>query len=302
MNDKSAGDEALEPQDGTSPLLDQFGERLRLLRARGGLTRRALAEVAGVSERYLSNLEFGRANPSLLVLQQLAAGLGCTLAELIGDVTASSAEWLLIRDLLEGRSDAEFRKARVAIGAAIGKGGAQSIGRRVALIGLRGAGKSTLGRMLSVDLGLPLVELSAEIEKIAGYSIREIYDLHGQQGYRRYERRALEQLLHIEAGAVITAPGGVVSEPSTFNLLLSHCTTVWLRASAEDHMNRVVRQGDLRPMDGNAEAMDDLRRILVGRTAFYSKADLSIDTSAQPLDETFSQLRALVRNHLKLPM
>jgi XRE family transcriptional regulator, aerobic/anaerobic benzoate catabolism transcriptional regulator len=144
------------------------------------------------------------------------------------------------------------------------------------------------------------VELSREIEKFAGCSIGEIQALYGQNAYRRYERRALEEAIQIHPEAVIAAPGGIVSDPATFNLLLAHCTTVWLKADAEDHMKRVLAQGDTRPMAASREAMEDLQRILAGRAAFYSKAELSVDTSAQPLDGSFRALRGVVRQALAL--
>jgi XRE family transcriptional regulator, aerobic/anaerobic benzoate catabolism transcriptional regulator len=171
----------------------------------------------------------------------------------------------------------------------------------VALIGLRGAGKSTLGQMLADDLDFPFVELSREIEKFAGCSISEIQALYGMNAYRRYERRALEEAIQIYPEAVIATPGGLVSDPATFNLLLAHCTTVWLQAKPEDHMMRVTAQGDLRPMAASKEAMEDLKGILAGRAAFYSKADLRLDTSAQPLEPSFRALRAMVRDALQLP-
>ena len=171
---------------------------------------------------------------------------------------------------------------------------------RVALIGLRGAGKSTLGSMLAQDLDFPFLELSREIEKFAGCSIAEIQALYGQNAYRRYERRAVEEAIQIYPEAVIAVPGGLVSEPATFNLLLSHCTTVWLRAHPEDHMRRVAAQGDFRPMAGNREAMGDLKGILAQRTSFYSKADIHLDTSAKPQDETFLALRSAVRSVLRI--
>jgi len=279
-----------------TPLLTAFGERLRTLRARRGLTRKAVAQTADVSERYLANLEHGTGNPSLLILDQIAGALQCSTAELIGDVTTSSSEWLLIRELLEGRNEPDLLRARLAIGEVLGTGGdRRAKSRRIALIGLRGAGKSTLGHLLSEDLDVPFIELSREIEKVAGYSIREIQDLYGASAYRRYERRALEETLQIYPEVVLATPGGVVSDPATFNQLLSHCTTVWLQADPEDHMDRVARQGDMRPMAASQEAMDDLRRILAGRAAFYSKAQLAVDTSRQPLPETFQLLRTKVR-------
>jgi XRE family aerobic/anaerobic benzoate catabolism transcriptional regulator len=264
------------------------------------MTRKAVALAANVSERHLANLEYGIGNASFLVLQQVAAALHCPLAELIGDVTTSSPEWLLIRELLEHCDEATLRRARVAIGELLGTGGAKAPRNpRVALIGLRGAGKSTLGQMLADDLEVPFVELSREIEKFAGCSIDEIQALYGMNAYRRYERRALEEAIQIYPEAVIATPGGLVSDAATFNLLLTHCTTVWLHADPEQHMQRVTAQGDLRPMAASREAMQDLKQILAGRAAFYSKADMKLDTSAQPLESTFQALRGMVREALR---
>ena len=218
-------------------------------------------------------------------------------------MTTSSPEWLLIRELLEQRDEATLRRARIAIGELLGTGGANAARNpRIALIGLRGAGKSTLGQRLADDLDVPFVELSREIEKFAGCSIAEIQALYGMNAYRRYERRALEEAIQIYPEAVLATPGGVVSDAATFNQLLAHCTTVWLFADPEDHMRRVTAQGDLRPMAASAEAMNDLRQILAGRAAFYSKADLKLDTSAQPMEETFRELRRMVRQALQLPV
>lgn len=285
-----------------NPFLVALGERARSLRARRGMTRKAVAVAANVSERHLANLEYGEGNASILVLLQVAGALQCSLTELIGDVTTSSPEWLLIRELLELRDETTLRKARIAIGEALGTGGGTPVANsRIALIGLRGAGKSTLGQMLADDLDFPFVELSREIEKFAGCSISEIQALYGMSAYRRYERRALEEAIQIYPEAVIATPGGLVSDPATFNQLLSHCTTVWLQADAEDHMKRVSAQGDLRPMAASREAMEDLKSILSGRAAFYSKAQLKLDTSAQALEPTFAALRSIVRRHLNLP-
>ena len=207
-----------------------------------------------------------------------------------------SPEWLLIRELLEHRSEPELRRARLALNELLSGGGSDTARhRRIALIGLRGAGKSTLGPLLARDLDVPFIELSREIETLAGCSVREIHDLYGTTAYRRYERRALEETVQIHSEVVIATPGGIVSDPATFNELLAHCTTVWLRAAPEEHMGRVLAQGDMRPMAASKEAMDDLRRILEGRAAFYSKADLTIDTSGSSLEESLQQLRTGVR-------
>ena len=288
--------------EGRDALLVALGERVRALRSRRGLTRRAVAGAADISERYLANLEYGIGNASLVVLHRLAAALHCSPAELIGDATTSSPEWLLLRELLEGRDEATLRRVLVAVGEMLGTGGANlQRSSRVALLGLRGAGKSTLGRLLGEDLGFPFVELGEEIEKFTGCSVAEIQALYGMNAYRRYERRALEEAIQIYPEAVIATPGGLVSDPATFNLLLAHCTTVWLRADPEDHMKRVAAQGDMRPMADSKEAMEDLKRILAGRAPFYSKAEFRLDTSAQPLQATFAALRDVVRRALRLP-
>lgn len=298
------------PADGAdeadkNPFLVALGERVRSLRARRGMTRKAAALAADVSERHLANLEYGIGNASILVLLQVAQALQCPLAELIGDVTTSTPEWLLIRELLQHRDEGSLRRVRESIGGLLGTGGtnrSQQRSPRIALIGLRGAGKSTLGRMLAEDLGFPFIELSREIEKFAGCSISEIQGLYGQNAYRRYERRAVEEAIQIYPEAVIATPGGLVSDAATLNLMLSHCTTVWLQATPEDHMKRVIAQGDLRPMADSKEAMEDLKGILAGRAAFYSKAEFALDTSAHDLSVTFGALRNMVRGALRLPL
>ena len=291
-----------EGAEGTkNPFLVALGERVRALRSRRGMTRKAAAQLAEVSERHLANLEYGVGNASILVLQQVAHALQCPLAELIGDITTSSPEWLMLRELLEGRDEDTLRRVRVTVGQMLGTGGSsEARSPRIALIGLRGAGKSTLGQMLAEDLGFAFIELSREIEQFAGCSAAEIQALYGQNAYRRYERRALEETIQIHSEAVIATPGGLVSDAATFNLLLAHCTTVWLQAEPEDHMRRVVAQGDTRPMAASREAMDDLKAILAGRAAFYSKADFRLDTSAQGLQESFLALRRIVRGALHL--
>lgn len=294
-DDNHANTTATPAGEARNPLLAALGDRVRNLRAQRGLTRKAVAVAADVSERHLANLEYGIGNASILVLQQVAGALHCSLAELVGDVTTSSPEWLLIRELLENRSETDLRRVRVALGELLGTASVDPARhRRIALVGLRGAGKSTLGQMLADDLDLPFVELSREIEKLAGCSVREIHDLYGTNAYRRYERRALEESIQIYSEVVIATPGGIVSDPASFNLLLANCYTVWVRATPEEHMGRVLAQGDTRPMagnSGNAEAMNDLRRILESRAAFYSKADAVFDTSGMGPEDAVSALR-----------
>jgi XRE family transcriptional regulator, aerobic/anaerobic benzoate catabolism transcriptional regulator len=290
------------PGEQKDPFLSALGERVRVLRARCGMTRKALAEATDVSERHLANLESGVGNASILVLLQVTRGLQCRFADLLDDATP---EWLLLRDILGNRDEATLRRVRVAIADLIGTRAADddAPGRasRIALIGLRGAGKSTLGRMLADDLDFPFLELNREIERLAGCSTAEILGLYGQNAYRRYERRALEEAIEILPEAVIATAGGMVTDLQSFNLLLERCTTVWLKADPEHHMARVAAQGDMRPMAASSEAMEDLKAILAGRTAFYSRADLRVDTSAQPLLETFKILRAEARGALGLP-
>ena len=297
---ENASDSAATTED-KNPYLIGLGQRVGALRARRGMTRKALAAAAQVSERHLANMEYGLGNASVLVLLQVAKALQCTLAELLGDVSTSSPDWLMIREMLEQCDAPTLHRVRIAIGELLGTGGAaHERSTRVALVGLRGAGKSTLGQMLAEDLGYPFVELSREIEKLAGCSVAEIQALYGTNAYRRYERRALEESIQIYPEAVIATPGGLVSDPASFSLLLAHCSTLWLQADPADHLRRVTAQGDLRPMAASKEALQDLKNILDGRQSFYSKAQFAVNTSAQDLEATFELLRATVRGYLQI--
>jgi len=285
--------------DSTEPpkesILTVLGERVRTLRARRGMTRKVLAREASISERHLANLESGVGNASVLLLSQLARALNSTIAELVGGETISSPEWLMIRRLLRGRDEDTLKRARANLGALFGMSAPDaSRAGRIALIGLRGAGKSTLGRMVASELAVPFVEVDRVIERMAGCGLSEIHSLYGNAAYRRYEARALEDTVGSYADVVIATGGGIVSEPATFELLLTHCFTIWLRASPEDHMQRVVAQGDRRPMAGNKEAMEDLKRILEGRREFYAKADVTVDTSGKSLADAYRDVRASV--------
>ena len=295
---------ALSAEGVRHPFLVALGERVRTLRSRRGLTRKAVAQAANVSERHLANLEYGMGNASILVLLQVARALQCELSELLGDVTTSSPEWLMIRELLEHRNEADLRRARQALSELFHAPGDADRARttRIALIGLRGAGKSSLGQRLADDLGYAFIELSREIEQFAGCSIHEIHNLYGTNAYRRYERRALEEAIQIYPEVVIATPGGLVSDAANFNLLLQHCYTIWLQADPADHMSRVAAQGDMRPMAASPEAMDDLKRILAGRAAFYAKADLRFDTSAYTEEQAHRELRRQVRQVIGLPV
>lgn len=281
------------------PYLAALGERLKTLRSRRGLTRKSLARAADVSERHLANVESGVGNASVQFLRQLTSALNCTLAEMIGDETASSPEWLMIREILRGRTDAELAQARASLASMFGAPTSETARhQRIALIGLRGAGKSTLGQMLADNMVVPFVELNRQVETLAGCSVAEVHALYGPNAYRRYEYRALEDTIHRFPRAVIATPGGIVSEPATFNFLLSHCYTIWLKASPEEHMGRVLAQGDTRPMSGNKEAMEDLKHIIESRTPFYSKADAIFDTSDMTQESAFVGLLEQVRGAL----
>lgn len=283
------------------PLLAGLGQRVRLLRARGGISRRMLAEEAGVSERHLANLESGIGNVSVLVLQQVALALGSSLAELLGDETTITPEWLMIRKLLHGRTQDELQRAHQTLAELFGAATPGQRRNHIALVGLRGAGKSTLGRMAAAKLGWPFVELRAEITRLAGCSPVEIQALYGSQVYRRYERQALEEALRTHPNCVIATAGGLVGDPATFDIVLSHCLTIWLQADPQDHLDRVIAQGEQRQMADSRKAVDDLRVTLESRAAFYAKADFAFNTSGKTVDESFTGLMAALAEHQPKP-
>jgi len=269
--------------------LAEMGRQVREARERRGLARKVLSQQSGVSERYLAQLEAGEGNASVLLLRSVARALGMPLTELL-DHRESSVEQRLIRRFLERLpehrlEDVVFRLMREF-------GHDEALRRkRVALVGLRGAGKTTLGKALAAELHCPFIELDREIEREAGISLSEVFLLYGQAGYRRIERRCLERMIETHREMVMSVGGGVVSEPETYNLLLLNCCTVWIKASPDEHMARVVAQGDFRPMQGNAEAMEDLTRILEARAPLYRKADATIDTSGEAPEQSLAKLR-----------
>ncbi len=277
--------------DGHEAYLRLVGERVRNARARRGMARKILSRDSGVSERYLAQLEGGQGNISIGLLRQVARAMNMAVADLVREGPEQPVELSLLVEQLRRLGPAELAEAHALLtdrfGGAAGRQG------RIALIGLRGAGKTTLGRRLAESRGVPFLQLAQEIEADAGMSIPEIFSLSGQAAYRRHERRALERLVEQHGDAVIEAGGSIVAEAGTFDLLLQSCFTVWLRASPDEHMSRVLRQGDTRPMAGNAEAMDDLRRILDNREALYAKADAGLDTSGRPLDDAARELETL---------
>jgi XRE family aerobic/anaerobic benzoate catabolism transcriptional regulator len=273
--------------------LQRLGDRVREARARRGMTRKILARDSGVSERYLAQLESGRGNVSVLLLRQIAQALNMPVNELVREDNGQSVELTLIEQFLKRLPAAKLPEVRELLMREFGAMYGNRAGR-IALVGLRGAGKSTLGAELARRLGVPFFELDHEIESEAGTSLHEIFLLHGQAGFRRYERRALERVLEANERCVIATGGSLVSEPGTYDLLLSTCLTVWLKAAPEEHMARVAAQGDYRPMAGNREAMEDLRRILAGREKLYAQADVTIDTAGRGADASLDELARAV--------
>ena len=282
-------------QDASATLIE-LGSRIRAWRARRGMTRKALAADSGLSERFLADVESGKGNVSINSLEAVAGALNITVIDLLQD----AARPALARNhgLLSRLDDSQLDQAYGLLGSSFGLSDDLSREQRVALIGLRGAGKSTLGAQLATERGVPFIELDREIEREAGTSMNEILLLHGQAGYRRYERRALLRIAEEHPdGVVMTTGGSIVSEQETFDLLQSRFYCVWLKASPEEHMVRVVAQGDMRPFDSNGashEALEDIRRILASREVLYARADAVVDTAARTLKQSMSDLKRAV--------
>ena len=282
--------------------LSELGGRVRAWRARRGMTRKQLAADSGLSERFLADVEAGKGNVSINSLEAAAGALNITILELLQD--APRPALARVQALLGRLEDAQLDQAYAMLAATFGAGDERGREKRIALIGLRGAGKSTLGAQLAAQRGVPFVELDREIEREAGTSMNEILLLHGQAGYRRYERRALLRIAedHVD-GVVMTTGGSIVSERETFDLLQSRFYCVWLKASPEEHMSRVIAQGDMRPFDAtrgaSAEAMEDLRRILASREALYARADAVVDTAARTEKQSLKDLERAVPEETK---
>jgi XRE family aerobic/anaerobic benzoate catabolism transcriptional regulator len=286
------GADAIAP-NGDGEFLLALGRRVRDIRERRALTRKLVARDASVSERHLAHLESGEGNVSIVLLRHIAQALDVPLIELLAGEGEDTVEKRLIRRFLERLP--RQRLEEVVFRLMRDFGHEEAVRRkRVALIGLRGAGKSTLGARLAQEMGVPFVELDKEIARETGMPVSEIFSLYGQSGYRRIEKQTLERVLRDNPQAVLSAGGGIVSQPEAYDHLLSACFTVWVKASPEEHMGRVVAQGDLRPMAGNDEAMDDLRAILTAREPLYAKADQTLDTSGESVEASFNKLRELV--------
>jgi XRE family aerobic/anaerobic benzoate catabolism transcriptional regulator len=291
------------PSEGLAPAryLKLLGERVRDARARHGMTRRMLAHDSGVSERYLAQLESGRGNLSIVLLRRVAAAIDVPLTELVSE-ELPSVEYALVAERLRRLKPAALTEAAAILAKRFGDTAARL--DRIALVGLRGAGKSTLGAQLAQRLGWQFVELSREIEREAAVSVNEIFDLWGQAAYRRYERRALERVVRTCSRVVIATGGGLVSELPTFERLLEACYTIWLQASPHHYWQRVLRQGDYRVSAGIdvKQAMADMRRILSQREALYGKADSRLDTGGKTAARSLRELVALVRKARSAPM
>lgn len=266
--------------------LRAFGERIRGERARRGMSRKLLADHAGISERYLTQLESGKGNVSIVLLRHVAEALNLPLSRLVEDAPPSP-EFELIRQLLSRLTPAQLRDVYASLTAAEPS---TARAQRIALVGLRGAGKTTVGQKAAEALNVPFFELDREIERISGTPLGSILELYGQQAYRRYEQQALQELLASQPRFVVATGGSLVSETATYELLLRSCFTVWVRTTPEEHMRRVLAQGDLRPMAGSQQAMDDLRRILEERTELYGRADLILDTTGVKPEKSVREL------------
>jgi XRE family aerobic/anaerobic benzoate catabolism transcriptional regulator len=267
-----------------------LGDRVRELRARRGMTRKILAKDSGVSERYLAQLETGQGNASLAILRRIARALDVPLEALVADAPEAPADLAQAVALLRRLGPEQLGEARALLVRTFGEADAAGRAGRIALIGLRGAGKTTLGAALAERLGVPFVELDREVERAGGVPLATIFDFYGQPGFRRLERRCLDRVIEEHPRFVLATGGSIVSEPSTFERLLAACFTVWLKAAPAEHMARVVAQGDMRPMAGNREAMADLQRILAGREPLYRRADAEVDTTAKEAGQSIDAL------------
>lgn len=274
----------------TEAFLKELGQRVRNLRARRGMARRILAQDSGVSERYLAQLESGQGNISIARLRQIADAMGVPLAELVREGGDLPIEYAILSQRLESLPAEDLAEVLHWVSERFGSARREDAAGRLALIGLRGAGKTTLGRLLAERLDIPFVEMNVEIQREAGMSLTEIFSILGQGAYRRYEKRALERVIEDHDRVVIATGGSLVSEPATFDLVTSACRTIWIQASPEEHMNRVIEQGDMRPMEGHREAMEDLQRILEERGSLYARADGRIDTTGADIETSLDRL------------
>lgn len=276
--------------------ISSIADRIKATRIRRGMTRKLLSSHSGVSERYLSQIESGRANLSMALLFRVARAMDVEVQELLPDCRNCSQVPAPIFRIISKLDTTQIEEAgRLLEREILGR---DSGGSGVALIGLRGAGKSSIGKALACRFGVPFVNLVHIVEEISGMSVGELFSLGGQKAYRRYEHQALEKVIHGFPEAVLEVGGSLVTRAETFQLLQHHYYTVWVKAAPEEHMERVVAQGDLRPMQGNEDAMDDLKRILVERAAEYGAAQRTLDTTGRPMENCLEELAETVDKHL----
>lgn len=286
-----------DPASSSSQYLATLGRKVRDARARHGMTRRMLAHDSGISERYLAQLESGLGNFSIVLLRRLAKAIDVPVAELVSDEPPHPVAYSLLVERMRRLKPAELSQASALLTQRFGDRSGRA--ERIALIGLRGAGKSTLGAALAKHLGWRFLEMSREIEAEAGVRVAEIFDLWGQAAYRRYERRALERIVHMPPKIVLATGGGLVSEPATFGRLLDSFFAIWIEASPEEHWDRVIRQGDQRvAVSGDTEALADMRRILAQRHPLYGRADARLQTRGKTARQSLTELINLTRAHV----
>ena len=283
-----------------NPLLTVLGDRVRTLRAHRGMTRRVLARDSGVSERYLAQLEQGQGNISVVLLSRVAAALRTEPSDLLRSRGRQTAEEILIADLLRELSP-DNHKAFLQMLTEQFSVPVESR-QRIALVGLRGAGKTTQGKRLAEQLECPFVQLSSEIEELAGMSMSEIFALSGATGFRRLEERALMQALERYDRCVLETPGSIVMEPGLLNTLLTTCFVVWLHAQPEEYMRRLIAEGDVRPMENQVDAMADLRRILAERNDNFAQAHTSLDTNDRSVEDCVAELMRIIPAGMKNTM
>jgi XRE family transcriptional regulator, aerobic/anaerobic benzoate catabolism transcriptional regulator len=271
--------------------LRELGQRLRHLRAVRGMSRKFLAAASGLSERYIAQIESGAGNVSIILLKRVAEATGGRLEDLVPDIDADPTQ-ALIRGLLRTATPAQMIAVKAALSneaqsvARAAKGGDQ----RIALIGLRGAGKSTLGKLAAERLGWRFIELNAEIERERGFSMTDIFTLYGQDGYRRFEQETLRRIADEPGPMIVATGGGIVADPVTLDLLVTSFFTAWVRALPEEHMARVRGQGDMRPMANERSAMSELVTILSSREPLYARAHAVVDTTGRSVDDSVGAL------------
>ena len=273
-----------------SGFLSELGRKVRSGRAKRGMTRRQLAQASHTSERYLAQIESGAGNPSVTVLRAIAQALDIPAANLLGEPVAHNSARTALLDLVARLPDQSLAELTQLIEARFLSSEHADRARRIALVGLRGAGKSTLGRMLARHLGWPFIELDRVVEQDYGASIPDMIEMAGTATFRRHERAALARVIAEHEAAVITTAGGIVSDRESYALLLRRSHTIWIKARPEEHMSRVMAQGDFRPMAQNPEAMADLVAILDARGPDYARAQAELDTSGEAVEQSFAKL------------